>query len=195
MSETNQSKVLDFFTRKPYNQDKFDRHPTSGVVLGQRIIDEIVKLNVNPLVIDAGCGINPFKHMFDNLIGFDLAPYPEADFQASFAQAHYIFGREFADVVMALGSCNFGSVNDNLYYFDMFHQWLKPGGLCAVRVHLNRSEDNMEPGTEYAKWTIAEADACAYQWFKEKFDVVEMHIETMTTQPTQLAVWIWKKKK
>ena len=70
MSEqpTNDNKVLDFFTRKPYNQYKFDRHPISGVVLGERIVDEIVKLNVNPLVIDAGCGINPFKKMFDNII-------------------------------------------------------------------------------------------------------------------------------
>jgi len=70
---TNETKVIDFFTGQPYTKQKFERHPTSGVVLGQRIIDEIVKLNVNPLVIDAGCGINPFKDMFDNIIGFDAA--------------------------------------------------------------------------------------------------------------------------
>ena len=191
---TNENKVLDFFTRKPYTKQKFERHPLSGVVLGERIVDEIVKLNVNPLVIDAGCGINPFKGMFDNLIGFDIAQYPEADFQANFHQAHNIFNREFADVVFALGSCNFGTMEENLYYFDYFMQWLKPGGLCAVRVHIDREKRNMEKGIEYVPWTLDSADKCAHQWFKNYFDVVEMHIETMTTEPTQLAVWIWKKK-
>ena len=52
----------------------------------------------------------------------------------------------------------------------------------------------MEPGTEYAPWTLANADECAHRWFADKFECLEMHIETMTTQPTQLAVWIWKKK-
>jgi hypothetical protein len=190
----NETKVIDFFTRKPYNQDKFDRHPTSGLILAETLIDHIIPMNVNPLVVDAGCGINPFKSTFDNVIGFDIAPYEEADFQASFSGAHHIFGRNFADVVLALGSCNFGTLDENLYYFDYFHQWLKPGGLCAVRVHINRSEDNMEPGTEYAPWTLANADECAHRWFADKFECLEMHIETMTTQPTQLAVWIWKKK-
>jgi hypothetical protein len=39
------------------------------------------------------------------------------------------------------------------------------------------------------------ADQCAHKWFKNYFDVVEMHIETMNTPPySKLAVWIWKKK-
>jgi len=192
---SNETKVIDFFTGQPYTKQKFERHPTSGFHLGQRIIDEIVKLNVNPLVIDAGCGINPFKDMFDNIIGFDIAPYPEADFQASFHQAHRIFNRDFADVVMALGSCNFGTLEENIYHFDLFYSWLKRGGLCAVRVHVNRTQENMKPGIEYTPWTIDNADKCAHEWFKDKFDVVEMHIETMNTPPhSQLAVWIWKKK-
>jgi len=193
----NESKVLDFFTRQPYSQDKFERHPTSGFVLGDRIIEEVVKLNINPLVIDAGCGINPFKNMFDNVIGFDIAPYPEADFQASFSGAHHIFGRNFADVVMALGSCNFGTIDENLYYFDYFHQWLKSGGLCAVRVHIDRLPEASKEGSGvvHAPWTLDTADKCAHEWFKDKFDVVEMHIEIMNTPPySKLGVWIWKKK-
>lgn len=194
----NETKVIDFFTGEPYSKHKFERHPTSGIVLGERIIDEIVKLNINPLVIDAGCGVNPFKGMFDNLIGFDIAPYPEADFQASFHQAHHIFNREFADVVFALGSCNFGTMEENMYYFDYFMQWLKPGGLCAVRVHIDRKPEASKAGSGvvHVPWTIDSADACAHHWFKNYFDVVEMHIETMNTPPySKLAVWIWKKKK
>ena len=91
--KANESKVIDFFTRQPYTQQKFERHPTSGLILAETLIDYIVEMNVNPLVIDAGCGINGFKSTFDNVIGFDIAPYEEADFQASFSEAHHIFGR------------------------------------------------------------------------------------------------------
>jgi|TARA_B100001245_G_scaffold220525_1_gene191155 hypothetical protein len=190
----NENKVIDFFTRKPYDIDHFNNHNSSGIALA----DFVNQSRPDGLVIDAGCGINPFKKKFKNLIGFDAAPYPDADFQATFTQAHHMFGREFADVVLALGSCNFGTVNENLYFFDYFHQWLVKGGLCIVRVHLNRAEIHMEPGTEYAAWTIAEADACAFQYFKDKFKVLDMHIETMIsikdgTTPVQLAVWVWKK--
>ena len=190
----NENKVIDFFTRKPYDIDHFNNHNSSGIALA----DFVNQSRPDGLVIDAGCGINPFKKKFKNLIGFDAAPYPDADFQATFTQAHHMFGREFADVVLALGSCNFGTVYENLYFFDYFHQWLVKGGLCIVRVHLNRAEIHMEPGTEYAAWTIAEADACAFQYFKDKFKVLDMHIETMIsikdgTTPVQLAVWVWKK--
>ena len=190
----NENKVIDFFTRKPYDIDHFNNHNSSGIALA----DFVNQSRPDGLVIDAGCGINPFKKKFKNLIGFDAAPYPDADFQATSTLAHHMFVREFADVVLALGSCNFGPVEENIYYFDMFHSWLKKGGLCIVRVHLNRADINKEPNTEYANWTIAEADACAFQYFKEKFKVLDMHIETMIslrdgTTPVQLAVWVWKK--
>ena len=190
----NENKVIDFFTRKPYDIDHFNNHDSSGIALA----DFVNQVKPNGLVIDAGCGINPFKNRLPNLIGFDAAPYQQADFQATFNQAHSIFNREFADVVLALGSCNFGTLNENLYFFDYFHQWLKKGGLCIVRVHLNRAPIHMEEDTEYANWTISNADDCAFKWFKDKFKVLDMHIETMIsikdgTTPVQLAVWVWKK--
>ena len=190
----NENKVIDFFTRKPYDIDHFNNHDSSGILLA----DFVNGVKPNGLVIDAGCGINPFKEKINNLIGFDAAPYEGADFQATFNQAHHIFNRDFADVVLALGSCNFGTLNENLYHFDKFYSWLKKGGLCIVRVHLNRAEIHMEPDTEYAHWTIESADHCAFKWFKDKFKVLDMHIETMIsirdgTTPVQLAVWVWKK--
>ena len=190
----NENKVIDFFTRKPYDINHFNNHESSGIVLA----DFVNGVKPGGLVIDAGCGINPFKDKIKNLIGFDIAPYEQADFQASFDQAHQIFGRDFADVVLALGSCNFGPVEENVYYLDKFYSWLKKGGLCIVRVHLNRAPIHMEEDTEYANWTISNADDCAFKWFKDKFKVLDMHIETMIsikdgTTPVQLAVWVWKK--
>jgi hypothetical protein len=190
----NENKVIDFFTRKPYDINHFNNHESSGIVLA----DFINGVKPGGLVIDAGCGINPFKDKIKNLIGFDIAPYEQADFQASFDQAHQIFGRDFADVILALGSCNFGPVEENVYYLDKFYSWLKKGGLCIVRVHLNRAPIHMEEDTEYANWTISNADDCAFKWFKDKFKVLDMHIETMIsikdgTTPVQLAVWVWKK--
>jgi hypothetical protein len=190
----NENKVIDFFTRKPYDINHFNNHESSGIVLA----DFVNGVKPGGLVIDAGCGINPFKDKIKNLIGFDIAPYEQADFQASFDQAHQIFGRDFADVILALGSCNFGPVEENVYYLDKFYSWLKKGGLCIVRVHLNRAPIHMEEDTEYANWTISNADDCAFKWFKDKFKVLDMHIETMIsikdgTTPVQLAVWVWKK--
>jgi hypothetical protein len=74
-------------------------------------------------------------------------------------------------------------------------QWLKPGGLCAVRVHIDRKPEAHHNDITYVPWTLDMADQCAHKWFKNYFDVVEMHIETMNTPPySKLAVWIWKKK-
>ena len=59
------NKVIDFFTRKPYDIDHFNNHNSSGIALA----DFVNQSRPDGLVIDAGCGINPFKKKFKNLIG------------------------------------------------------------------------------------------------------------------------------
>ena len=48
----NENKVIDFFTRKPYDIDHFNNHDSSGIALA----DFVTQVKPNGLVIDAGCG-------------------------------------------------------------------------------------------------------------------------------------------
>lgn len=73
---------------------------------GLALIDEVNALNPRS-VLDAGCGYNEFKGKINNLIGID--PYNKnADIKVSTTDYH---PKEKFDVVLALGSINFGSTS------------------------------------------------------------------------------------
>lgn len=73
---------------------------------GLTLIDEVNALNPTS-VLDAGCGYNEFKGKINNLIGID--PYNKnADINVSITDYH---PKEKFDVVLALGSINFGSTS------------------------------------------------------------------------------------
>jgi len=73
---------------------------------GLTLIDEVNALNPTS-VLDAGCGYNEFRGKIDNLIGID--PYNKnADINVSITDYH---PKEKFDVVLALGSINFGSTS------------------------------------------------------------------------------------
>jgi len=73
---------------------------------GLTLVDEVNALNPTS-VLDAGCGCNEFKGKIHNLIGID--PYNKnADISVSITDYH---PKEKFDVVLALGSINFGSTS------------------------------------------------------------------------------------
>lgn len=73
---------------------------------GLSLIDEINKLKPRA-VLDIGCGYNEFKGKIDNLLGID--PYnSRADIKVKLLE--YVTDQQF-DVVLALGSINFGSTD------------------------------------------------------------------------------------
>ena len=83
-----------------YWQNDMKKWKYSGVAL----IDEVNSLKPRA-VLDVGCGYNEFKGKIDNLIGID--PYNDrADLQVS--TLDYNTAQTF-DVIMCLGSINFGS--------------------------------------------------------------------------------------
>lgn len=88
---------------------------------------------LNPsLVIDAGCGRNPHKNKIQNLIGFDPAEFPEADFHSTILNAN--FKSESADAVLALGSIQF---IDEYYVKENIEKilgWCKKGGIIEMRI-------------------------------------------------------------
>lgn len=109
---------------------------------GLSIIDEVNNLQPKK-VLDLGCGYNEFKGKIDNLIGID--PYNDkADVQSGIldynAQTNF-------DVVICLGSINFGTVDK--IYTELEHavSLTKQNGLLYFRAN---------PGTQHeapeAQW-------------------------------------------
>ena len=109
---------------------------------GLSIIDEVNKLSPRS-VLDLGCGYNEFSGKISNLTGVD--PYnTKADVQSSILEYRSV---DPFDVVICLGSINFGSVDK--VYSELEHavKLTAPNGLLYFRAN---------PGTQHkapeAKW-------------------------------------------
>ena len=96
---------------------------------GENLVDEINKLKPK-LVIDAGCALNFFKGKIKNLVGYDPV-FEEADFICGHFDAP--FKPECADVILALGSINWGDHDDIANMLIKVKSWLKPGGRLYMR--------------------------------------------------------------
>lgn len=116
---------------------------------GLSIIDEVNNLNPR-LVLDLGCGYNEFQGKINKLTGVD--PYnPRADINSSILDYQ---PSERYDVVICLGSINFGSVDK--IYAELEHAvgLTVPGGLLFFRA--NPGEQHGAPEAawiEFFDWT------------------------------------------
>lgn len=197
------------FDESPYTRDRWVTHSKSSL----NLIDWLQELNPN-LVLDVGCGTNPFKEHVRNVIGMDLAEYPEADLRGMSAEAVYeagIFQDECADVVMALGSINFGDWEDIVNQITICTKWCKPGGYMVFRARLNdHTERNLKnKGFHQHGWQMEDI----YKLTETLGDSVEFYkepeIETAAggrrtrgedhgkpdhSRSINLAVWYWRKK-
>ena len=96
---------------------------------GDNLLKEINKL-IPKLVIDAGCALNFFKGKINNLVGYDPV-FKEADIICGHFDAP--FKPECADVILALGSINWGNHDDIASMLIKVKSWLKPGGSLYMR--------------------------------------------------------------
>jgi hypothetical protein len=96
---------------------------------GFALVDRISALQPK-FVVDAGCGYNEFKGRISNCIGIDLVN-PQADLVCEFVEAPIREGS--IDVVMALGSVNFGDEENVLTDLSLLASWLSPGGKLFMR--------------------------------------------------------------
>lgn len=97
---------------------------------GMNLIEEINELDPD-LVIDVGCGHNRFKGKIRRIIGFDQEPFPFADLHMSIEEIN--FRTESADVVMCLGSVQFGDRDFVRNQMKKISSWVKPGGFIVMR--------------------------------------------------------------
>jgi hypothetical protein len=97
---------------------------------GLRIITEVNSLKPRN-VLDVGCGYNEFKHKINNLIGLD--PYNKnADVTSTIL--NYKTETKF-DVILALGSINFGSTDKIFSELEKVVNLTNPGGKLFFRVN------------------------------------------------------------
>ena len=121
-----------------YWQNDMKKWKYSGLAL----IDEVNSLKPRA-VLDVGCGYNEFKGKIDNLIGID--PYNDlADFETG--TLDYKTDEKF-DVILCLGSVNFGSRDKIIAEMKKCVELLADGGTMFFRVNPGVQHDKPE-----AKW-------------------------------------------
>jgi len=109
---------------------------------GDALIKKVNDLNPES-VLDAGCGTNYFKGKIQNLIGID--PFSDAaDVKQDFSE-YYLSnpGKQF-DVVLALGSVNFGLRDKILFEVDLLDKMTKSGGHQFWRVNAGRADHDCD---------------------------------------------------
>ena len=109
---------------------------------GLALVEEVNSLKPRA-VLDVGCGYNEFKGKIDNLIGID--PYNDkADIQVSTLE--YRTTQKF-DVMLCLGSVNFGSRDKIISEVGRCVDLLEDGGTMFFRVNPGVQHNKPE-----AKW-------------------------------------------
>jgi hypothetical protein len=109
---------------------------------GLTLIDQINDMKPRS-VLDVGCGFNEFRGKVHNLIGID--PYNrQADYQLDLMEYRPL--QKF-DVILALGSINFGGRNKIIAEVSKCVNLLEKGGIMFFRVNPGIQHDKPE-----AKW-------------------------------------------
>jgi len=118
---------------------------------GYALVNEVAALRPR-FVVDAGCGYNLFKGKIPNLIGIDLAN-PAADLVCDILDAPIAPGT--IDVILALGSVNYG--DQKLITAQLTHLagWLTPTGTLIMRANPGMATG---PGLEFFAWSETNID-------------------------------------
>jgi SAM-dependent methyltransferase len=117
---------------------------------GLALVDEVNNLKPRA-VLDVGCGYNEFKGKINNLIGID--PYNNrADLEVS--TIDYKTDQKF-DVILCLGSVNFGSRNKIVAEVGRCVNLLAEGGTMFFRVNPGIQHDKPEAQwIEFFSWNV-----------------------------------------
>ena len=136
---------------------------------GQKLAEEIAATNPE-LVIDLGCGANPFKGIIPNLIGMDLVKFPTSDLVRPIQHAHNIFQGAIADWVLILGPWACTDEETHKSIVAEADHLLKPNGTIVAHA-----------GTEWTKDYIAGLGK--HFGFETKFDGIgETSMKKMTRE-------------
>lgn len=196
--------VKSHFENHPYTYEKFLTHDKTNLVL----IDEL-KDSKADLILDVGCGVNPFKQHVPNVIGIDVAYYEEADLCMSIEEAHkHVFKKNSVDVLLALGSINFGDFDNIKKQIGLMIDLVKPGGKMIMRGRGLKSRNNLNLRQyRHHQWSLFNVydvhDTYSHkvEWIHEP--IVETAKSGKNGAPgtpdpdrdMELFVWRWRKRK
>ena len=123
-----QTLIIDMYFSKYWKGNTQGFEKSGGV-----LIDKVNNLKPQS-VLDVGCGYNPYKGKIQNLTGID--PFNnKADIQQSVIQYEYFNKDVQYDVVLALGSINFGHHGKIIEEFEAIDRLTKKGGYQFWRVN------------------------------------------------------------
>ena len=161
-----------------YWQNDMKKWKYSGV----QLIDEVNGLKPRA-VLDVGCGYNEFKGKIDNLIGID--PYNDlADFQVGTLE--YKTDQKF-DVILCLGSVNFGSRSKIVDEVAKCVKLLSDGGTMFFRVNPGVQHDRPEADwIEFYAWNVP--------FIIELAEIFNLRVLEIRDDTNQRKYFVYKKK-
>jgi len=170
----------------------FSNHWKSGDNWSITNVSNIVsKINLDDTVLDIGCGYNPFKlYLGNRLYAFDPAiPYGDElcsleDFDSSKTQW---------DVILCMGSINFGSEEHITSQIKKIVSLVKKGGRIYWRQNPGQADHNNEEckTIPFFKWTKEHN-----YFFAEKFgcSVIDYQIDMHKIENKKIRLYAeWKK--
>jgi len=186
----------------PYSYEKFLSHSLTN----ENLVEELNSYDAN-IILDVGCGVNPFKGKVKNLIGLDVADYPAADLIAPIEKAKDFFLEGSIDVIVALGSINFGTFDNIITQLGIMIDLVKPGGTLILRGRgkNRRSIVRNERAFIHHQWTLDDVYQVT-EIYKDKIKLVHdpLH-ETAAAgkigspgqadKEAKMDLWVWRWKK
>jgi len=123
-----QNKILKDFFGKKWRND-FRRFKHSGFNLAK-----IINAQEPKNVLDLGCGRNLLKDRIKNLVGIDIVN-ESADLVCDIMELELEDDSDAFDIVLALGSINFGREKDILAMLKRVNELMVPSGKLYMRVN------------------------------------------------------------
>jgi len=174
----------------PYKINAYEKN-------GQNMIDEINATNPK-LVLDLGCGKNPYRGHINNLIGIDIVPGThiiECDL------AELPFKDETVDICLALGSINFGDEELITKQLSEVYRVLKKGGVIYFRAMSTTLNDFEDPNNIYYDWTEGQVNHFTklFNFTLSEFCIMEKQepdyrIKELGSRGKKRFFWKWAKK-
>jgi SAM-dependent methyltransferase len=139
--------VRDSDSKKMFLSRIVEKYPING----KTMVDEINNLDPT-LVVDLGCGLNQYKGLINNLVGVDVVGCRE-DITKDITDLKEHFTDHSVDVILALGSINFGEDDLIRQQLTEVKRLLKPGGIAYFRANQNDHDKDHKGDLRYYDWS------------------------------------------
>ena len=139
--------VRDNDSKKMFLSRIVEKYPING----KTMVDEVNNLDPT-LVVDLGCGLNQYKGLINNLVGVDVVGCRE-DITADITDLKEHFTDHSVDVILALGSINFGEDDLIRQQLTEVKRLLKPGGIAYFRANQNDHDKDHKGDLRYYDWS------------------------------------------